>query len=237
MQSNTQKEEIIRQKMAELEKLQSEVDSQQIDDDDLYEADQQQDGQKTYTADQMLIIQCAETINNILQDVPLSRIKATRLVEARNYLLYLMNLVEFIPEVMEQRLMEQAEKIKDEKPTSAGQQQPTMKQQQPTPSAKPKPPVKSNEVIQDSADYFDDDDDISTVVDNLVEPEKPKKSESDLEIISKKMKAIDSPEGLLTKKEPEKVPDKGLKRFIPTFGKKKPIDRDVSDDHQPTSMG
>jgi hypothetical protein len=78
---------------------------------------------------------------------------------------------------------------------------------------------------------------MDSVVDSMIEPDKIKKPENDLDLISKKMKAIDSPDGLLNKKEDEKPQDKGLKRFLPSFGKKKPVDRDVSENHQPTSMG
>jgi len=219
MQTNAQKKEIIRLKMAELEKLTAEAenDARATKGAGSY-GDSTNPQPKVYDGEQVLGIIWSENVTNILSEIQLPVLKAERLKQMRDYLLYHLDLAELIPSANPQ------------------QQQAGYPQSQ-QPVARRYPVQEPSEESIETEQETEYENEIDTVVDNLVEPEPVKRADQDLDMISKKMKAIDSPDGLLNKEEEKPKEASGFKRFLPTFGKKKPIDRDVSDDHQPISMG
>jgi hypothetical protein len=199
MQNNAQKQEILREKLKELEQMQAEADQRQ----DLFEENEQdrqdleQPQEKLYDIDQVMILMWNETITGILQDCPMSEYQQIRLMAMKNRLLHEMDLDEFIPRIVEPEQV-------SEKPAASDEQG----------------------VVQ------------SDIVD-VTEPQyRDTHGDKDLEIISQKLKDIDKKGGLLDPEVPEPEPT-GLKKLLGGFGsgKKKVVERTVSDEHQPTSMG
>ncbi len=217
MQTDAQKQELIKVKLKELEALESSMSGNQQTAPNqpinLYEEDgaeqipetqqqpmMEQSQQKFYDADQLAVAMWSETINNILIDCPMSQFKMERLIYMRNRLLYEMNLEELIPMPPQQHVDQ--------------------------------PPSDDNQNYQESGENLLNDD--------LVEPvmKRDMSGDKDLDIISQKLKDIDQKGGLLNPEEPEPE-QSGLERLLGGFGKgkKKPAERSVADEHQPMSMG
>lgn len=209
MQNDARKQELIKAKLKELEALEATLDPRNLyeeDPDEPIEQQPQEPQEKFYDADQLIVAMWCETINSILQEVPMSRYKQIRLVSVRNRLLYEMDLQELIPPP---EMVQPTAVVQEPEQQQEQQEQPQQAQQQPS-------------EIPDVADP------------NYRDPT----GDKDLEIISKKLKDIDSKEGLLEPK-PEPEPEAtGIKKLLGGFGsKKKPAERNVSDEHQPMSMG
>jgi len=109
MQNDARRQELIKAKMQELKEL-AEEPIIESDPRDLYEEDEpfveqeppSQPQEKVYDLDQVVVLMWCETVNSILQEVPMSEYKAIRLASVRNKLLYEMDLSEFIPRPQQQ---------------------------------------------------------------------------------------------------------------------------------------
>ena len=194
----------------EEEPTQNSISDELLDnlEDDPIDPDQEPE-QKFYSADQVAILLCSETINHILIEQPMSPLKAQRLTEARNFMLYQNNLVEFIPEVqkrmMDERIQAEQEQQRamDEEIAIQYRNQPQQPQQQQT---APVEPAKSDQKV-------------------------PMKE--GLDAITAKLGHID--DGVMETVKPAEPT--GIDKLLGRFSKPKPDEKVLKMEHQPESMG
>ena len=195
----------------EEEPIQNSISDELLDnlEDDPIDPDQEPE-QKFYSADQVAILLCSETINHILIEQPMSPLKAQRLTEARNFMLYQNNLVEFIPEVqkrmMDERIQAEQEQQRamDEEIAIQYRNQPQQPQQQ-QPAAVAEP-AKSDQKVP---------------------------IKEGLDAITAKLGHID--DGVMEMVKPAEPT--GIDKLLGRFSKPKPDEKVLKMEHQPESMG
>jgi hypothetical protein len=195
------------------EPMQNSISDELLDnlEDDPQDPDQEPE-QKFYSADQVAILLCSETINHILIEQPMSPLKAQRLTEARNFMLYQNNLVEFIPEV-QKRMMDERIQAEQEQQRAMEEEIAVQYRDQPQQPLQPQP------------------------VAPAPEPAKPEQKvpmmKEGLDAITAKLGHID--DGVMeTVKPPEPT---GIDKLLGRFSKPKPDEKVLKTEHQPESMG
>jgi hypothetical protein len=191
------------------EPIQNSISDELLDnlEDDPQDPDQEPE-QKFYSADQVAILLCSETINHILIEQPMSPLKAQRLTEARNFMLYQNNLVEFIPEV-QKRMMDERIQAEQEQQRAMEEEiaiQYRNQPQQPQQSAAPAEPAK---------------------------PEQKVPMKEGLDAITAKLGHID--DGVMEMVKPPEPT--GIDKLLGRFSKPKPDEKVLKTEHQPESMG